>query len=120
MKVIVAGSRKFYDYMQLMTVLIDMLEFDLIDEIVSGGAEGADYLGETFARECEIDLKIFHADWKKHGKSAGPRRNRKMAEYADCLIAFWDGKSPGTKNMIEEAEKKGLKIVIVPPREKDI
>ena len=49
--------------------------------------------------------KYIYLDWNKHGKAAGPIRNRQMAEYADCLIAVWDGKSRGTKNMIDEMNK---------------
>ena len=50
------------------------------------------------------------AEWIKYGRAAGPRRNKQMAEYADALLAYWDGKSRGTKNMIELAKDKGLKI----------
>ena len=81
-------------------------------EIVSGGAKGADKLGEQYAMDYGLKTKMFHADWSK-GKQAGPIRNAAMADYADALIAFWDGKSRGTANMIQNAKNKGLIIKIV-------
>ncbi len=78
--------------------------------VCSGGANGADKLGERFARDFKLQLRIFEADWGGLGKSAGPVRNREMAEWADTLVAYWDGKSRGTKNMISEALKNGLEV----------
>lgn len=110
-KVIIAGGRDFNDY--------DMLKFRIgilginIDEIVSGGAKGADSLGEQFAKEKSIKVIKFPADWVKHKKGAGFIRNVEMAEYANILIAFWDGKSSGTKHMIDTATKLGLQVHII-------
>jgi hypothetical protein len=84
-----------------------------IDEIVSGGARGVDALGERYARENNIDLAIFPANWKEFGKSAGYRRNQQMADYADALIALHLNNSKGTSHMIAEAERKNLKIFVV-------
>jgi hypothetical protein len=109
MKTILAGSRDFKDYELLRKVCKE----EYITEIVSGTAKGADLLGEQFATEFEIAVKRFPAEWNKYGKGAGHKRNAQMAEYADALIAFWDGNSKGTKNMIELAKMKGLKIRIV-------
>lgn len=102
MKVVIAGSRAFYDYTKLKKVCDHLLQnFKKEDlEIVSGGARGADKLGETYAKERGISLSVFPADWDKYGKRAGFIRNEQMAKYGDILIAFWDGKSSGTKNMI--------------------
>jgi hypothetical protein len=114
-KVIVAGGRDFYDYDLLQRKLIHwfrgMTPEDVV--IVSGGARGADKLGERFAEEHGCELKVFNADWDRWGDSAGYRRNVEMAEYADACICFWDGKSKGTKHMADIAEKKGLKLKIV-------
>lgn len=57
-----------------------------------------------------MKLKLYPADWKKYGSSAGYIRNDEMAKYADCLIAFWDGKSKGTKHMIDLAVKRKIKV----------
>lgn len=73
-----------------------------IEEVVCGGAKGADLLGAMWANANNIPVKTFLAEWDKYGRSAGMIRNRQMAEYGDFLIAFWDGQSPGTKNMINE------------------
>lgn len=109
MKVIIAGGRDFGDYRFLKESVIG-LNIN-ISEIVSGNAKGADALGEQFAFENNIPVKSFPANWGKHGRSAGPIRNKEMADYADILVAFWDGKSKGTKSMIELANKKELLFI---------
>ena len=81
--------------------------------IISGTARGADTLGEQYAREWGFKLQQFPADWKSCGKTAGIIRNVQMADNADALIAFWDGKSRGTAHMINTAKKKRLPVRIV-------
>lgn len=80
-----------------------------ISEVIHGAAFGIDSAAQ---RVCNGRWPVtpVPADWNAHGKSAGPIRNRKMAGMADALIAVWDGKSRGTKNMIETAEKMGLRV----------
>lgn len=113
MKVIIAGSRNFNDYDKLSKVCTRTLLNKNEIEIVSGTANGADKLGEKFAIDNGYSLKKFPANWGKFGIKAGNKRNAKMAEYADGLIAFWDGKSKGTKNMIALAKRKKLRVRIV-------
>jgi len=94
-----------------------------ISEIVSGGQKsinkdtlahyGADWIGESWARFWDLPIKTFPADWKTHGRAAGPIRNSQMADYADTLIAFWDGKSRGTKSMIDLAEEHKLTVHVI-------
>lgn len=113
MKVIIAGGRDFNNY----SILFEKCERILKDvtseiEVVNGLAKGADTLGGKFAKEKGYKTKEFPADWTK-GKIAGYLRNNQMAKYADALIAFWDGKSKGTKSMIELAKKYNLKIRIL-------
>jgi hypothetical protein len=110
MRVVIAGGREFNDYELLREICDEHIFPD--SEIVSGGARGTDTLGERYATETGRGLKIFPADWSKHGKGAGHIRNKQMAEYSDMLIAFWDGESKGTKNMIETSTKLGLKVLI--------
>ncbi len=74
---------------------------------------GADALGERWAKENDIPVKVFPANWDKHGKAAGPIRNKQMAAYGEMLIAFWDGKSSGTGNMISLAEPYNLKYTVI-------
>ncbi len=112
-KVIVAGSRTMRDYNLLRRKLDQLLSRQTDVEIVSGTANGADKLGERYAKDREYALKQFPADWEKYGKRAGYLRNAQMADYADALVAFWDAESKGTMHMIELAKAKGLKIVVV-------
>ena len=116
MNLIIAGGRDFVDY--------DLLKFEvdkLINEVyspfgvivVSGHALGADTLGEDYADENGLQKIIKIAYWDKYGPSAGYKRNVKLAENGSHLIAFWDGISDGTKNMIDIAKEFGLEIVIV-------
>lgn len=107
-KVIIAGSRSINDYEELKKAIADSkLE---ISVVISGTANGVDRMGELYARENDIDLWKFPADWNRYGKKAGYIRNQQMAEHADALIALWDGKSSGTKHMITIALKKRLYV----------
>ena len=110
MKIIIAGSRSITDYNSLVDSIIES-NF-IITEVISGHANGVDKLGEKYAKENRIPLKIFEAQWKISGRRAGYLRNIDMARHADALIAIWDGKSKGTKMMIDIARNYGLKIYI--------
>lgn len=111
MKTIIAGTRTFYNY-SVIEEACKKLPFQ-ITEVISGCASGADEWGEFYAERHNIAVKRFKADWKKHGRAAGPIRNSEMAAYADALVAFWDGESRGTKDMINKAKRRGLTVVIV-------
>lgn len=110
MKVIIAGSRNIIDYSYVENAIKES-QFE-ITEVVSGTAKGVDRLGEHYAAVNDIKLTKFPAQWDLYGKSAGHRRNADMATYADALIAIWDGKSKGTKHMIEEAGKRKLNVYL--------
>ena len=110
MKIIVAGGRDFNN-IQVACQCIDK-HVSKNDTIISGHARGADIIGELYASRNSIDLEIYPADWDTYGKRAGYIRNAKMADVADKLIAFWDKKSHGTKNMIEQAIKKKLDVIV--------
>ena len=113
MRVIVAGSKSVCDD-ALVKEAIDASGFH-ISEIVSGGAKGVDESGEQIAIKAGIPLRRFPADWGRYGKKAGGIRNREMAVYADALIAVWDGKSRGTRLMIELMRKAGKPFYIHGP-----
>jgi len=118
LKVIVAGSRSFeteHNRKQAEEALKFLWDIPGTIRIVSGGARGADSIAEDIAamwtlfdpsKKSKFSLKVFEADWETNGRAAGILRNKDMAIYADCLVAFWDGKSPGTRNMIEEMMKR--------------
>jgi hypothetical protein len=123
-KLIIAGSRGITDYAFLKHLIVDSglwktYKHDL--EIVCGMAlhwkwkndpliGGVDRLGYDFAKKNKLKLHPFKPDWGKHGNSAGHIRNRAMGDFADGLLALWDGESPGTKGMIEYARSKGLLV----------
>jgi hypothetical protein len=127
MRVIVAGGRDFYDY-QFMCARLNHFFKDLNKKelvIVNGDGpglwdkdkgryitEGADQLAKKYAKENGYPVKTFPPDWKKHGRAAGPIRNRQMAENADALVAFNTG-GRGTSNMIKLAEEHGLNIRVI-------
>ena len=122
MRVIIAGSRCWVMYADIRRAVYRALRSwgcegplevtNWITEVLSGTAPGADRHGERWAKEKGIPLRLFPADWEKHGKRAGFIRNHEMAKNADALVAIWDGKSRGTANMIAEAEKAGLKVYV--------
>ncbi len=115
-RVVVAGSRDFNNY-NLAKIHIEVCisrireQYTLV--FVSGGCRGADMLGERYAKENGFRVERYHADWDTYGKSAGPIRNRQMAEIADYVICFWDGKSQGTKSMVDFAQKLGKTVKII-------
>jgi hypothetical protein len=108
-KIIVAGGREFSDYQLLSSVLSELGEFIL----VCGMARGADLLGHRFATEHDFLILEYPADWDRFGKSAGHRRNAEMGKNADALVAFWDGKSPGTRHMINIMKTLGKPYEII-------
>jgi len=113
MKLAIVGSRTFNDYELLKDEVDKLLKKYNITEIVTGGAKGADTLAEQYARENNLKITIFPAEWNKYGKKAGFIRNDKIWQYADFGIAFWDGESKGTQHSFKLAKKynKELKIV---------
>ena len=114
-RVIIAGSRTFRDYDLLVSHTDKMLSRVKRDHniiVLSGRARGADKLGEQYALSRGYEIETYPADWEKYGRVAGYLRNKQMAENADALIVFWDGKSRGTAHMINIAKEHGLKISI--------
>lgn len=107
-KVIIAGSRSIEDYSKVEEA-VEESGFD-ISEVVSGTADGVDKLGEEYADRNGIPVTRFPADWKNQGKKAGVVRNQEMVEYADALIAVWDGESSGTEDVIGRAKSEGLRV----------
>lgn len=123
LRIIIAGSRDFNDYDFLKKEVLDIVKHDnrpkKLCKIISGGARGADTLGEKFANEYGLEIKRFIPNWDGLGKRAGYVRNAEMAKYAvengndGMLIAFWDGVSKGTKHMIDLANRYGLEVHII-------
>lgn len=117
-KLIVAGSRNIVSKDVVFPIISDYLRIlksqSPVDfEIVTGMAKGVDMLAKEYAQEHYIPVKEFPANWDGEGKSAGYKRNIRMAQYADHLLAIWDGESKGTSHMIKTAVEYGLKTHIV-------
>lgn len=110
MNIAVVGSRTFDNYALLKSVLDNYH----IATIVSGGASGADSLAQQYAQEKGILIKVYPADWKKYGRAAGAIRNKEIVHTADYIFAFWDQRSPGTKNCLEFANKHNKPYTIIP------
>jgi hypothetical protein len=119
----IVGTRTFSDYELLVETVENVLteltssaegeDQYVIGKIISGGAKGADALAEKYAKENEIETKIYYANWNLHGRKAGPLRNKKIVATSDYVIAFWDGVSRGTKSSIDIATETDTKIKIV-------
>lgn len=132
MKVIIAGSRHINDRDLVFSVIAEMLRSSQITatEIVSGGASGVDQLGEEWAKQNNIPVKVFLAAWKdwaglpkekvllregvqgQYNALAGFNRNSEMAKYGESLLAIWDGKSHGTRHMIERMRMVGKPVTV--------
>ena len=114
-RVAVAGCRHYENYEEAKKYIDFCIgeirkQYPLI--FVSGGCRGADALGEKYAAENGFKTEIYPAAWEKYGRAAGPKRNKKIAEISDYIICFWDGKSKGTKSLIQFAEKAGKPVKI--------
>ena len=114
MKVIIAGSRNVLS-LDAVKRAVELSGLQ-ITEVVSGAARGVDSLGEQWAKLNQVPVKRFPAIWRDRDGTYNPRagfqRNQEMAQYAQALIAVWDGESPGTKDMIKRAEKRGMQVFI--------
>ena len=131
-KLVVAGGRDFSDYSLLSAAITQLANKKLTDRdvsIISGLARGADYMAAHFARENGVALYEFPADWqdfetpgavikydhkgRAYNATAGFARNSRMADNGDGLLAFWDGKSHGTRHMIETMQKQGKPVWVL-------
>ncbi len=116
LKIVIGGCRTFNNYTVLKTNVDKLLNNQAITSeiiILSGHCRGVDLLAERYAYEKGFSVKIYEAQWNKYGKSAGPIRNEIMILNCDSVIAFWDGKSKGTKSLISLAEKHNKPVDVV-------
>ena len=113
MKVLVCGSRSWDN---IHTIRMRILSLPDNTEIIHGGASGADRTAACLAEDFGFTVREFKADWDGEGKSAGFKRNLRMLdESPDLVIAFWDGRSRGTRHTITEARKRGIPVEEVSP-----
>lgn len=111
-KLAIVGSRNFNNY-DLLLKYMGLFLFEDIEMIISGGAMGADSLGERYAKYYHIPTTIYKPEWGKYGKSAGFIRNQMIVDNCDMVLAFWGGESRGTADTIEKAKKAKKPTFIV-------
>jgi len=122
-KIIIAGIRTLTDYsivcraVEISGLKISMVVSGLDDEIEKRSVQGfrirgVDALGVRWAKQHKIPFIVFPPNWNRYGKRAGPKRNREMAVYANGLIAIWNGRSDGTKDMIDAMYNKKKPIFV--------
>lgn len=113
MRVLICGDRYWKDSVTIARVLRELPEGT---EIIHGGAQGADHTAAYIARNTfHMPTKAYYADWKKHGRAAGPIRNRQMLDTKpDRVIAFHDNldASKGTRDCVTEARRRGIPVEV--------
>ena len=116
-RIIICGGRDFSDQVLFEQSLSKILCQYKDIELISGHAKGADTFAEQYAIQHKVPISVFKPDWKKYGRAAGPIRNKEMLDYAlvnnPVVIAFWDGNSKGTANMINQAKKAGAECHVI-------
>lgn len=113
MNVLIAGSRGFDDWRRLCETMAIYKRDHRIKRIISGGAKGADKLGERYARRYHIPLLRIKPEWQKYGRGAGLLRNQELVDAADHVFCFWDGKSKGTRDTMRKTKEAGKSIDII-------
>jgi YspA, cpYpsA-related SLOG family len=115
MRVLVCGGRDFSDGPKLVSTLHSLFLMPN-DVIIHGNAPGADWMANAWAREHDIAVRVFPADWKKYGRAAGPIRNQQMLDEGKphLVIAFPGGK--GTADMVARAKRAGIEVLECPAR----
>ena len=120
-RLLICGSRSFGNISYMHDKLYSMFPQILLEKtaIISGGAYGADSCAAIFARQQGLPFREIEAEWDLYGKSAGYIRNADMidlcskAQERSIVVAFWDGRSRGTKHTMDLAEKKGLALHVI-------
>src|SRR3990167_1859876 len=110
--VVVSRPKSFKDLSEVERSVADFMANIYDAEVVSGGASGVDSLAVRAAEAKGLKTKVFLPNWDRHGRSAGPIRNKSIVDYCDRLVAFWDGKSKGTEHSISLAKKAGKQVDI--------
>ena len=109
MKIAIVGSRN---------VMLDSFDNFIPDnctEIVSGGAKGVDTCARIWAEKRGMIVTEFLPDYQRYGRGAPMVRNRQIVDYADAVLAFWDGHSKGTAYTVKYAQKQGKPVSVISP-----
>ena len=113
LKLIIAGGRDFADFRYMSEAMELYPRLDEITHVISGMARGADMMGRRWAKDHDIPVIEYPANWSMYGKRAGIIRNEEMGIEAHELVAFWDGKSRGTRHMINFMEYLGKPVMVM-------
>lgn len=113
MKLAVIGSRQFNDYDFFVNKINEYIDLSKITVFISGGAKGADSLAERLAKDKGFEMIVFKPDYKQYSRAATFIRNREIINHADIIVAFWDGKSSGTRYTIDYAKRQAKILYIV-------
>lgn len=109
----VIGSRTFNDMSLLIEHMAEACSVFDVSAVVSGGAKGADSLAAEYASSQGLPVQVFKPDLAQFGRGAGPIRNKAIVNAADVVLAFWDGKSKGTKHALNYAKQIGKHVIFV-------
>ena len=110
----IVDSRHYTNYDAFSESVLNWCEeHDFPAKIISGGASGADTMAEKFAKEQTLPFEVYRADWKKHGKAAGPMRNAQIVSHATHVLAFVAKDSIGTKDTVAKARATGKHVTEV-------
>jgi len=116
MKILICGDRNYSNYDKIVSIIKRLKDEEKELIIIEGGASGADELAKKASIELEIEFREYKADWKRYGRSAGPKRNQQMldCESPELVIAFHENieKSKGTKDMLNRASKANIKTLL--------
>lgn len=113
MKLAIIGCRTFTNLSYAEAIAKPLIDLCNVDEIISGGAKGADYLAELIAKNYGIRMTVFKAEWKKYGRVAGFMRNVDIIDSCEVALVFWDGKSTGTRDSINKLAKAKKPFLLV-------
>lgn len=109
--IVICGMRNYTDREGLYRALDNLLNWVKVKRVITGGCRGTDALAKDYAEAHGYQHREVKANWVKHGRKAGPLRNREMAKQANATVAVWDGISRGTKSMLDEAKKAGHEYI---------
>jgi hypothetical protein len=111
MNVLVCGGRDYSDWQMVINTLANIRRTRGIRVLMHGGAPGADSLADKWGRLANVAMEVYKADWKKHGKAAGPMRNERMLKTGkpDLVVAFPGGR--GTADMVSRAKAAGVEVM---------
>lgn len=113
MHLAIVGSRTYDDVRTFQSLVDDWIcKHGRPATIISGGARGVDTLASLYARENSIPLRVFQADWKTHGRAAGPLRNQQIVDVCTHVLAFPSEKGRGTQDTIRRARASGREVTV--------